>query len=1044
MTGLYLTPASLTYLIGFILSLLLAVHFCFQLRAPQYRTVQKISETGFLVFITIYIGLLFLGTALVFRARLTAIYLNSVFLTAALIFLIQVAYHFPESRMRYKNEARIVFYISIFYLVFEFFVAAYRFYHLSNGNVIERPLALYYLTALAFTFAIFLFLRQAIYTARASEPSLGNLSALLNLDDHQSRLVRAIVLVYILPFLVFLIGAFALRFSVSYQFFQMFVSLGVLATLFVAFVSYFTYQPERTSFRYKITGISLLISSLVLGLAGWLIVPVYSSFFSPEIPSRQMFRFTPNSKGAYNVSEVPFQFDREWGERLDIQDSSGDLDSAALDFVFPFYGKLHYKIFVSEDGVLGLGRGVSSQDIQNNRLTSPAIFPLYFDMTPTPGGVYTRQDAESLLITWDVRSAYQPEVKFNFQTRLYTDGVFDIAYNEAPAAMRFIPDEIPETSVYLIGIIRGDSVLPPEILPQSLWDDGGATGFVHDYYLAFREYQHRILVPFFYLIVLNTLLMLFGLPLFIARNILHPLRDLLAGFKKADAGDFSAETPARYEDEFGMMSASLNKMATRLLLYSTKLEDLVADRTEQLQAANELLRSEITEHKSSEVRVTQQQRKLVAAEEREQMVRYLQDSFGQLIGYINVQAQAVQALLNKNQAEAAHENLQLLVHAAQNAHSDLRSYILGLRDADQHHHNFYESLRTYLTAFGRAWDIETVFSMPHDTLPFLPDTVEDQLLHIVQEALANIRKHANARRVEVLMTFSPGEIVLIISDDGRGFDLQTVWNIDSKHLGLRIMRERAEQIGGRLELRSNAGRGTQVVAHIPRIFASAQNEHVPNELLNLRILLVDDQPLFLEGMRNLLTSRGLTVIGVARDGFQALDQVRALRPDVVLMDVLMPVCNGIEATRLIKHEFPDVKIALLSVSENEGHLVEAIKYGISGYFLKGMDMNDLFALLSRMIRDEVSVPPAMLSRLMTQIPRPEDAPDGSGETAAELTSRQWEILQLVAKGLTYKEVAKLLHVSEVTIKYHMGQIVDRLHLKNREQAVAYALRVISK
>ncbi len=469
-----------------------------------------------------------------------------------------------------------------------------------------------------------------------------------------------------------------------------------------------------------------------------------------------------------------------------------------------------------------------------------------------------------------------------------------------------------------------------------------------------------------------------------------------------------------------------------------QLKENLSERTKELLTVNDLMRSETIRHEEVEARMNAQQRKVVAVEEREQLARDLQDSFGQVLGYINVQAQAVRTLLKKTEIEAAQENLQLLVQAAQGAQGDLRNYILGLRDVEKYPHSFFESLRTYLNAFGRAWEIETVFSPPQDTLPILPETVEDQLLQIVQEALVNIRKHAGAKRVEVLMTVLPSEMILIISDNGRGFDLQKAPGVAQKKFGLSIMRERAEQVGGRIELRSVVGQGTQVLAHIPRIFSSAK-KRAPEELLGVRILLVDDQPLFLEGMRNLLTARGLTVIGMARDGFEAFEQVRALRPEIVLMDVEMPNCGGIESTRLIKKEFPETKIALLTTAEDGDNLLDAVKLGVSGYFLKNMNVNEIVSQLAAIIRGEVVIPQTLVSNLLKAPPRAKADRDEE-----ELTSRQWEILQLIAKGLTYKEAGQVLNIGEATIKYHMGQILTRLHLKNREQAVTYALRMMSK
>ena len=463
---------------------------------------------------------------------------------------------------------------------------------------------------------------------------------------------------------------------------------------------------------------------------------------------------------------------------------------------------------------------------------------------------------------------------------------------------------------------------------------------------------------------------------------------------------------------------------------------IIRDITER-KLADEALRQ-------SQIQIIQQQRDLAAAEEREQMSRDLHDSIGQVIGYVNVQAQAAQELLKENQLGALQENLQQLVGVAQEAHVDLRHTILGLRNAAAPQRNFYQALQAYLNAFHQAWGLETLFSPPREALPILPAAVEDQLLHIVQEALVNIRKHAGASRVEVLITLQPGEMTLSIRDDGRGFDLQVAPGVKEEHFGLSIMRERAEQVGGRMEIRSFLGHGTQLFVYIPipSTVASTKN---PKDVYSLRILLVDDQPLFLDGMRNLLKARGLTVIGTAHDGLEALEQVKALRPDVVLMDVQMPKCDGIEATRRIKAEFPATKVVLLTVSEEDEHLLDAIKFGASSYLLKNLDASQLFATLDGLARGEIQLAPELASRLVAELNRTGTASRTTTfrdePIPADLTLRQWEVLRLVARGLTYKEVGRELYLTEQAIKYHMGQILERLQVKNREQAVAYLRQV---
>ncbi|MEJ5198076.1 MAG: response regulator transcription factor, partial [Anaerolineae bacterium] len=150
---------------------------------------------------------------------------------------------------------------------------------------------------------------------------------------------------------------------------------------------------------------------------------------------------------------------------------------------------------------------------------------------------------------------------------------------------------------------------------------------------------------------------------------------------------------------------------------------------------------------------------------------------------------------------------------------------------------------------------------------------------------------------------------------------------------------------------------------------------------------------------------------------------------------------------------PETRIVMLTMSESEDDLFEAIKSGASGYLLKSLDANEFINLLVGVMRGEAPLPPALVTRLMTELAsgssplkrdEQEDATWRDEDISAELTPRQWEILKLVAGGLTYKEVAATLHLTEHGVKYHMGQILDRLHLANREQAIAYARRRVTR
>lgn len=209
----------------------------------------------------------------------------------------------------------------------------------------------------------------------------------------------------------------------------------------------------------------------------------------------------------------------------------------------------------------------------------------------------------------------------------------------------------------------------------------------------------------------------------------------------------------------------------------------------------------------------------------------------------------------------------------------------------------------------------------------------------------------------------------------------------------------------------------------------------------MKILLVDDQALFLESMQGLLQAHDYQVVGVAMDGIEALNQARRLRPDLILMDIEMPRCDGLMATRLIKAEMPEVKIIMLTVSADDEHLFEAIKSGASGYLLKSLNAREFLALVAKMDQGEPPLAPGMAARLLNEFAhRSRPVTESGQQNESVLTARESEILTLVAQGLTYPQVGTLLHLSERTVRYHMGEILARLHLQNRAQVIAYAAR----
>lgn len=208
-----------------------------------------------------------------------------------------------------------------------------------------------------------------------------------------------------------------------------------------------------------------------------------------------------------------------------------------------------------------------------------------------------------------------------------------------------------------------------------------------------------------------------------------------------------------------------------------------------------------------------------------------------------------------------------------------------------------------------------------------------------------------------------------------------------------------------------------------------------------KVLIVDDHSLFRSGLARLLAAKGVDVIGEAADGLEAIEAARTLRPDIVLMDIRMPRCNGIEATRAIASSLPDTRVVVLTVSEDDEDVFAAIRAGARGYLLKNVAPDDLIRLLEGIAAGEAPISGAVASRLLEEFAHRVKNEEGvTAHAAHSLTAREVEVLRCVANGRSNREVASQLAISENTVKNHLRSILEKLHLANRVQAVAYAIR----
>jgi len=211
----------------------------------------------------------------------------------------------------------------------------------------------------------------------------------------------------------------------------------------------------------------------------------------------------------------------------------------------------------------------------------------------------------------------------------------------------------------------------------------------------------------------------------------------------------------------------------------------------------------------------------------------------------------------------------------------------------------------------------------------------------------------------------------------------------------------------------------------------------------LRVLVVDDHALFRRGIVTVLANQdNINVVGEAVNGLEAIAKAEELAPDVILMDLNMPQCSGLEATQALQAQALQAKILVLTVSDNEADLFAAIKFGATGYILKNTEPEELVQAIYHIAQGGVIISPVMATKLLAEF---RDASTGARTESTNnekdnMSPREDEVLQLVAQGATNKEIADSLFISENTVKTHLRNIMDKLHLANRSQAAAYAVK----
>ncbi len=462
--------------------------------------------------------------------------------------------------------------------------------------------------------------------------------------------------------------------------------------------------------------------------------------------------------------------------------------------------------------------------------------------------------------------------------------------------------------------------------------------------------------------------------------------------------------------------------------------------------------------------VLEQQRDTAMTEERNRLAREMHDTVAQSLTGLVLQIETVQMAFDSGDRNAAQEMLSETRAHAKKALEDTRRAVQNLLPASLERLSAAQAIAEEVRLLEANEGLLAQYVLTGEEQALLPEQSQ-ALLRIAQEALNNARRHAQAARVRVGLQFGLESVVLIVEDDGIGFDLATRAAPDSEGgYGLFGMSERARLLHGELQVESTPGWGTRVRAMIPyraEVPASvwggrASVETGPNaayevasrikplpqtraggEAEKVRVLIVDDHAMVRQGVRAILEAGGgIGIVGEAEDGAQAVELAASLLPDVILMDLQMPGMTGMEALRQIHATLPDIAVVVLTTFQTEEIVLEALSAGARGFLLKDAEPADLMAAIRAAKRGEALLAPAVTDRLAALAAgQSERTPDA----AERLNERELEVMQLLAKGARNKEIAAQLFVTASTVEYHLSHIFAKLEVSNRTEAVRVAM-----
>lgn len=673
------------------------------------------------------------------------------------------AYRFPRPLAGVRYERLAVEGLLAVLLVAEFAIAVRSDIAILRSEAWWRPDWIVGWMGVAMVWTAVVFARQF-----AAAQGGGVRSILRTAANREARVARGFLLFTLLP-ITYAITIFIPSDGLFGPYpLDIFICWVVLAQLAGVTLLLAGYLPERTSFLFKLTTICLALVLGAINGAAWMMAPSYDSQFRAPgmVKSGEALAFTPHATG-YVAAPIPWTPQPRHGAAVDEAGLR-----VALPFKLRFYGRDHEAAYVSDRGVIAFDRTPQPVDAAFGVGVQPAIYPLLVDLPKAGGQVLVSVGADRLTVTRTDRcDATDAAGCYQVQTIVHADGRIEMGFLQVPAAPAF----------WLFGPLHAPWLLG--VTPGSGREAHGAP-LLRDYYRAYLAHLDRLFLPIVYLALGATVALLAGLPLLFRTFLVGPLGHLLDGIRRFRDGALDTQVEVSFADEIGYLTQSFNEMARWQEATLRELETRVADRVAEI--------GEMTTRNAQ-------------LEERNRLSADLHDAVAQTLSSASLLAAALPARLREGGADgvdAAERVAQLNRHAL----IEMEVLLRELRGADAWDRSLADRLIHLAQSVSQLHAAKIECEISGDAT--LPVEVRTMFYRVAQESLNNVVKHSGAGRAQLAFEAMEDRALLVVSDDGRGFDLAAM--AGSERLGLAIMSERARQISADLEIETRPGEGCRV------------------------------------------------------------------------------------------------------------------------------------------------------------------------------------------------------------------------------------------